>query len=275
MLLLRDETWLSQFTVTGCKLKCPATRKIHRKSFALRLVNISPRNQNFAQSDCVKCACNAIVGVPLASGDIAGHRVFKKSGVNLSCLNVVVNRDERCGPPRGEDYCFVRFLHARKLATTPHFFRPYGRNHTGLRKVRNEPVPFESLAPSPARVSPLRTCQQNGLPTGTIPTHTAGHAMGGLFYIKQYGNTPTGRKMSNKDTRALPCYYAITYHPFLRPPFNPPRNPYLSGAGTTYIPRTAGYVKQRREYGLMYFMERATSLSYCRLNMHAGHACTT
>lgn len=25
----------------------------------------------------------------------------------------------------------------------------------------------------------------------------------------------------------------------------------------------------------MYFMTQATSLSHCRLNMHAGHACTT
>jgi len=43
---------------------------------------------------------------------------------------------------------------------------------------------------------------------------TSGRATGGLFYIKQYGNTSTGRKMSNKDTPgSLPCYYAITYHP--------------------------------------------------------------
>jgi len=49
MLLPQGETWLSQFAVTGSKLKRPATRKIHGKSFALRLVNIS-RNQNFAQS---------------------------------------------------------------------------------------------------------------------------------------------------------------------------------------------------------------------------------
>lgn len=165
---------------------------------------------------------------------------------------------------RAERIIVLSAFYTHESSRPPPFFPP-----------ANEPVPFEDLAPSSAQVSPLRTCQQNGLPTGTIPTHTAGHAMGGLFYIKQYGNTPTGRKMSNKDTRALPCYYAITYHPFLCPPFNPPRNPCLSGAGTTYIPRTAGYVKQRREYGLMYFMGRATSLSYCRLNMHAGHACTT
>lgn len=74
----------------------------------------------------------------------------------------------------------------------------------------------------------VRTFFVARLPTGLLvhwhdSTHTSGRATGGLFYIKQYGNTPTRRKMSNKDTRALPCYYAITYHPFLRPPFNPLR----------------------------------------------------
>lgn len=155
-----------------------------------------------------------------------------------------------------ENYRFIRFCRREGSRPAPRiFFSPPANEPSTLLKISR---------------SSLRTCQRNGLPTGTIPTHTAGRAMSGLFYIKQYGNTPTGRKMSNKDTRALPCYYAITYHPFLRPPFNPP-----SRAGTTYIPRTVGYVKQRREYGLMYFMGRATSLSHCRLNMHAGHACTT
>lgn len=35
----------------------------------------------------------------------------------------------------------------------------------------------------------------------------------GLFYIKQYGNTWSARKMSNKDIPSLACYYAITYQP--------------------------------------------------------------
>lgn len=158
--------------------------------------------------------------------------------------------------------CYLARFHPRESLRPSRIFFP--------------PNPFEDLALSPLRrASSLRLPTENALPTGTIPTHTAGRAMGGLFYIKQYGNKPTGRKMSNKNTRALPCYYAITYHPFLRPPFNPLHTTHSSHAGTTYIPRTVGYVKQRREYGLMYFMGRATSLSHCRLNMHAGHACTT
>lgn len=67
------------------------------------------------------------------------------------------------------------------------------------------------LACAPANVA---TC-----PLARFHPHTSDRAMGGLFYIKQYGNIEDGgRKMSNKDTRALPCYYAITYHPFLHPP---------------------------------------------------------
>lgn len=75
-------------------------------------------------------------------------------------------------------------------------------------------------------------------------THTSGRATGGLFYIKQYGNTPTGRKMSNKDTRAQPCYYAITYHPFLRPPFNSLRTFVVRAL---CILRTVG-LRKAREY---------------------------
>lgn len=73
-------------------------------------------------------------------------------------------------------------------------------------------------------------------------THTSDRAVGSLFYIKQYGNTPTGRKMSNKNTRALPCYYAITYHPFQ---LLSTLSYSCARARALRIPRTAGYVKQR------------------------------
>jgi len=80
--------------------------------------------------------------------------------------------------------------------------------------------------------------------------------MGDLFYIKQYGNTFTRRKMSNKDTRvcarALPCYYAITYHLS----YVLLSTLLIILAHGHNVPQTAGYVKQRREYGLMYFMRR-------------------
>ena len=142
--------------------------------------------------------------------------------------------------PRHWNYCFTRFC-PRKSLRPNRIFSTCKQTRTFRR-----PRAFSCTA------SPLCTCQRNGLPTGTIPTHTAGRAMGGLFYIKQYGNTPTGRKMSNKDTRALPCYYAITYHPFLRPPFNPPRNPFLSRASTTYIPCWLRKAKKRIRSNVFY-----------------------
>jgi len=107
----------------------------------------------------------------------------------------------------------------------------------------------------------------------TIPTHS--WSCHDLFYIKQYGNTFTRRKMSNKDirvcARTLPRYYALTYHLS----YVLLSTLLVTLAHRHNVLQTAGYVKQRREYGLMYFMRRATSLSHCRLNMHVGHACKT
>lgn len=119
-------------------------------------------------------------------------------------------------------------LQVRRLATARLFFHKHA--HT-----------FPKVFSYTARgLSSLRTCQRGLLAHWHDSTHTSGRATGGLFYIKQYGNTPTGRKMSNKDTRALPCYYAITYHPFLRPPFNPLR----TVVRALCILRTVGYIKQ-------------------------------
>lgn len=109
--------------------------------------------------------------------------------------------------------------------------------HIATTKACGHPAFFPQTCPHLSKVFSytMRTFFVARLPTGLLAhwhdsTHTSGRATGGLFYIKQYGNTPTGRKMSNKDTRALPCYYAITYHPFLTP------------LPTPFIPSCARYV---------------------------------
>jgi len=120
--------------------------------------------------------------------------------------------------------------------------------HIATTKACGRPAFFQQTCPYPSKAFSytVRAFFVARLPTGLLAhwhdsTHTSGRATGGLFYIKQYGNTPTGRKMSNKDTRALPCYYAITYHPFLRLPFNPLR----PTVRALCILRTVGYIKQR------------------------------
>lgn len=145
---------------------------------------------------------------------------------------------------RGSVRRTVIVLHAFACASTRAcgrtvFFQPRAPH---LSRASHLSIPGLLSACAPANVA--------ACPLARFHPHTSDRAMGGLFYIKQYGNTPTGRKMSNKDTRALPCYYAITYHPFLRPLFNPlvaekkreresarahPRST------STSIPRTVGY----------------------------------